>query len=154
MSGFIVAYRTGDTAQCIWRKVLELFPTREDAEAFVRERLGRQGYHAVVHHYEEYAAHGLPVGWEAKSVDWEYDHINVVRDSSGLMLETWWTIVTLTRPPPAARAAEPYVANLINRNISLTEALRSAENYIIESRYRRPDYDRLLEIIQGGLNAR
>ena len=95
--GFTVVYRKGGTSFCEWIRVLELYHDEADAKAKAAE-LERMGYRAVVHPWNFIVAIGLPIGWCPTSVDWEIDHVHIVRDHDGVMLRTYWG---------AGRAREP-----------------------------------------------
>ena len=70
---FVIAYRTGGTHHCQWRRVLDAWETRERANAEAA-KMERMGYKANVYEAAKLDAMGLPVGWEAGAVDWEADH--------------------------------------------------------------------------------
>ena len=61
---YTVIYRTGGTERCEWHKVLDRYPTVEEANAKAEE-LRRMGYGTIIHDTAELAAGGMPEGWNA-----------------------------------------------------------------------------------------
>ena len=63
---YSVAYRTGGTAHCQWRRVYETFTTLEAANDCAA-RTERMGYKSNVYKTNELDAIGLPIGWDAST---------------------------------------------------------------------------------------
>jgi hypothetical protein len=75
---YSLAYRTGGTHHCQWRRVFDAYETREAAQTEAA-RLERMGYKANVYETARLDSVGLPVGWNYDSVDWEADRVYVAR---------------------------------------------------------------------------
>lgn len=60
---FSVAYRKGGTAQFSWNRVLEVYATREAANASAQD-LGKMGYKSIVYKTADLDSIGLPDTWE------------------------------------------------------------------------------------------
>jgi hypothetical protein len=73
---YSVVYRSGGTHRCFWTKVLT---TYENAVAAFNEsdRLLRAGYTSMVFLSDALEKIGLPIGWEAGSVDWKKDIVRI-----------------------------------------------------------------------------
>jgi hypothetical protein len=64
MQTFTIAYRSGGTSNCVWTRVLEVYPTREAAQVLVAE-IERGGRKALIYKTALLDSIGLPQGWEA-----------------------------------------------------------------------------------------
>jgi hypothetical protein len=87
-SRYAVCYRTGGTMAADWRRIYA--PVSKVEAASYRESLERMGYKVVIHFWAEIAAHGLPIGWEANSPNYDLDTIEIKRDEAGVVYETKW----------------------------------------------------------------
>jgi hypothetical protein len=73
---YAVIYRSGGTHRCTWTRCLVRFT--ELQKAFdLKEELERMGYKALALRTEVLEAIGMPIGWEANSVDFEKDVVEV-----------------------------------------------------------------------------
>lgn len=86
---YVVVWRRGGTSFCEWIRVLERYTDRDDARAKARE-IERMGYRAIVHPWNQIVAIGMPIGWTHDCVEWERDHVTIIRDPSGVMVHTYW----------------------------------------------------------------
>jgi hypothetical protein len=73
---YFIAYRIGGTASCKWRKVLEVYATRQEALDKAHE-IEHMGYKTRIFTRHELEVIGLPIGWEAGCVNWDKDSITV-----------------------------------------------------------------------------
>jgi hypothetical protein len=80
---FVVIYRTGGPKMCMWKRMHGAFNLKE-AEA-QEENLERSGYKTLLTPLDYFEEVGMPVGWDAESVDWKNDSIEYREN------ETFWT---------------------------------------------------------------
>jgi hypothetical protein len=83
-----IYYRAGGTHKCEWRRIVGIFST-VDARA-KSDEIARMGYRTVMNYADLADSHGLPIGWDATSVDYDQDMIEVER-VDGVMMVTRWT---------------------------------------------------------------
>lgn len=72
---YTVAYRSGGTHRCYWRRVLVRFTQQGAAD--MQETIERSGFKALVYKTASLDAIGLPIGWESGLVDYERDEIRI-----------------------------------------------------------------------------
>jgi hypothetical protein len=77
MAAYAVAYRTGGPSMCRWTRIDEEF-TLAGATTTVAEML-RAGRKALIFKAVSLDAIGLPIGWEAGTVNWERDSVSIGR---------------------------------------------------------------------------
>jgi hypothetical protein len=79
---FVVLFRTGGTKQCMWKRMHGAVNFKT-AEKHAND-LEMQGYKSLVTPLDYFEDIGMPVGWDAESVDWQNDRIEY------RLNETFW----------------------------------------------------------------
>jgi hypothetical protein len=78
MKIYTVIYRTGGELACEWHRSL-ISGSFEHCQNKAEE-VQRMGYKTLIQDRNALAVMGLPVGWDADSVDWENDTVEVSKD--------------------------------------------------------------------------
>lgn len=71
---YTVIYRMGGPEHCVWRRTFVGHTHKAMAEKMAAE-LEKSGYKAVVWDTGQLNNIGLPIGWQAYSVNWHKDEI-------------------------------------------------------------------------------
>lgn len=75
MLTWTVAFRTGGTENCEWKKTVSFLLKSDALEA--KEAIEKGGRKALLFDTDQLNANGLPVGWDVKDRGWEGNWLGI-----------------------------------------------------------------------------